>query len=362
MKTIKEVFDKISEKEGHTFVPYEMYSPSSEFFIKDENGNDTKVVTMVVKEEPSIKIDFNSGLSITVAKRHAIRTSGDRLIWAEELLSGDSLENNKTGLEIISCITDVGTILVYDLGVDTETHLYQDAYGFVHHNTYGVEQTCMKLLGPEGKKWKHIKGGKVSPFGLYQHLFQWRDNKVIVFDDTDSVWGHEDTVNMLKSALDTYPTRKISWVSNMTKPVGSWDEKDKEDLNQQLDDIYNGIDTETQIGKDIKLPSEFLFTSRVIFISNLPPNKIDSAIRSRSLFMDINLKREDIVKRIKNILDINPQYSGIPQKERYEIVDALAEGKGDLTFRAIEAAIACRSCKEVKGDWKRLASSYASGS
>ena len=359
---IKQVFDKISENEGHTFIPYDSYFPQTEFFIKDENGNDVKVVSMVMKLEDSIKIDFESGLSITVAKLHAIRKSLGSLVWAKDLVVGDIIENNKTGLETIVSISEAGVIDLYDLGIDTETHLYQDAYGFVHHNTYGVETTCAKILGSEGKKWKHVKGGKISPFGLFSTLFQWRDNKVIVFDDTDSVWGHDDTINMLKSALDTYDIRKITWTSQMTKPVGSWDDNMKKELNAQCDDILNGVDTDNVLGKDIKLPSEFLFTSRVIFVSNLPPNKIDSAIRSRSLFMDINLKRADVINRIKNILDSNPKFAEVPKKERHDIVDALSAGSGEITMRAIEAAIACRSCKEVKGDWKRLASQYAAGS
>jgi len=44
--------------------------------------------------------------------------------------------------------------------------------------------------------------GKSSPFGLYSTLYMNR-NKLIVFDDMDSVFKDTDTVNMLKAALDS---------------------------------------------------------------------------------------------------------------------------------------------------------------
>lgn len=45
--------------------------------------------------------------------------------------------------------------------------------------------------------------------GLYMALFINRD-KLIVFDDCDSVFGNIDSVNILKAALDSYDTRMVS--------------------------------------------------------------------------------------------------------------------------------------------------------
>lgn len=226
--------------------------------------------------------------------------------------------------------------------------------------TYHVETKMKEILGKEGIKWKHFKGGKISPYGIYSTLFEYRDDKVIVFDDSDSVWRDQDMVNMFKAALDTYDQRKLFWSSRMTQPVGGWDDVQREEHNRKCDDILQGVE-EGDLGKDIKLPSEFTFTSRVIFISNLAPNKIDSAIRSRSLFMDIYLKREDVVKRIESILKSAPKYKHIGDKERKDILTSLQEGSGELTMRAVEAAVACKSTEGIKGDWKRLAKMYANG-
>ena len=104
----------------------------------------------------------------------------------------------------------------------------------------------------------------------------------------------------------------------------------------------------------VKLPSEFIFTSRVIFISNLPPNKIDSAIQSRSLFIDVNLTRESVILRIKSILKVI--HLDVSDEEKFAIVDALSENSSTLTMRAVEAAMAIK--KAGINDWERLVSQY----
>ena len=90
------------------------------------------------------------------------------------------------------------------------------------------------------------------------------------------------------------------------------------------------------------------------FISNLPPNKIDSAIQSRSLFIDVNLTRESVILRIKSILKVI--HLDVSDEEKFAIVDALSENSSTLTMRAVEAAMAIK--KAGINDWERLVSQY----
>lgn len=162
--------------------------------------------------------------------------------------------------------------------------------------TYIVTNILKKLLGPEGGEWIQIKG-KTSTLGLYSTLFINRD-KLIVFDDCDSVFSNQDAVNLLKGALDSYDTRTISWISPMTVNV---QKLDKDAKNQFYEELERKLEDDPTSPK-IKYPSQFEFTGKVIFISNLPESKLDSAIKSRSTTIDVTLKQQDVLKRIETIL------------------------------------------------------------
>ena len=61
----------------------------------------------------------------------------------------------------------------------------------------------------------------ITPGGLYCLLHD-HQRQTIVFDDCDSVFANEQSVNLLKAALDSYETRKICWPSmgNKSLPEG----------------------------------------------------------------------------------------------------------------------------------------------
>lgn len=119
--------------------------------------------------------------------------------------------------------------------------------------------------------WVHVKGSSTA-FGLYANLFKYKE-KLIVFDDCDSVFTDKDGVNVLKGALDSSDKRVISWITAQT-------------LNM----------------KKAMVPPKFEFKGRIIFISNLPMMKVDSAIRNRSFVLDVKLRTQDVIKRIQTIL------------------------------------------------------------
>ncbi len=221
--------------------------------------------------------------------------------------------------------------------------------------TFHVEKQMQELLGTnEGPnaKWRHRKGEKLSPFGLYMDLFANRDDMTIVYDDSDSVWKDPDSVNILKSAMDTYKKRTLGWTSKSTTNVEILTDEERAEYYEKL---YTAMKEKPEdVGTKIKLPNKFDFTSRIIFISNLKPEKIDSAIRSRSLFMDIYLTREDVVYRIKSILPfVEP---GISMAIKEKVLESLIESGGELTMRAITAGISVAA--GGFDDWERLVSSY----
>jgi hypothetical protein len=113
-----------------------------------------------------------------------------------------------------------------------------------------------------------VKGYSTAK-GLYRTLYENR-NGIIVFDDCDSILKDPDAVNLLKGALDSYDTRIITW--NSMRP-------------------------------DEELPRSFQFNGGVIFISNRPMNKIDQALRTRSMCVDLTMTLDQKLDRMEVIME-----------------------------------------------------------
>ena len=138
--------------------------------------------------------------------------------------------------------------------------------------THLVKQTLADMGLDESTDFVHFKG-RATPAGLFITLYE-NSDKIIVLDDCDSVFKDDDAVNILKGALDSYDSRKISYITS--KP---------------LKDEFG-----------IEVPRHFEFTGRVIFISNIDQSKLDEAIRSRSFVADIDMTQDQMFTRIEQLM------------------------------------------------------------
>jgi len=146
-----------------------------------------------------------------------------------------------------------------------------------------------------------IKGYSTAR-GLYNALYD-NNGKIIIFDDCDSVLDDRVAVNILKSALDSYDSREISWLAKMAKS-----------------DEY---------------PNKFEFTGRIIFISNKRKSSIDGAILSRSLTVDLTMTPSEKIVRMKHILPhILPDYETKIKEEALNFLD-LNKDKCQLNLRTL---------------------------
>lgn len=215
----------------------------------------------------------------------------------------------------------------------------------------------MQVIEQNGllKNKDYVKlSGKASPIEIYKTLFMFRDGGLVVFDDLDSMWRNEDATNILKAALDSSPVREISWVSTQTINVSRMPDDKKQELFKQIDRQIDGTDEEIDVfpgdedsdedspkkavkkrGADTKIryPSTFDFKGRVIFISNLKPEEMDSAILSRSAKINMELSAEQVLVRIKAIL---PTLGGsdVPLEKKQELLDQLVamHGRKEITM------------------------------
>ena len=174
----------------------------------------------------------------------------------------------------------------------------QGGIGKTYHITDGP-RSLKALLGAEGGKWTYHSGAKAAPFAFYKTLFQERD-KVIVFDEADSLLKNPDIVMMLKPILDTSGKNMAEYMSGTENMVGR---SDKE-IEEYAKDVDAELESGATIGtgkNDVKLPSKFKFSGGMIFISNMRANEIEGAIMSRSIFIDVYLAQQDVLKRIQSI-------------------------------------------------------------
>lgn len=239
--------------------------------------------------------------------------------------------------------------------------------GKTYHITEGP-RSLKALLGPAGDKWEYHSGTKAAPYAFYKTLFQERD-KIIVFDEADSLLKNQDIVMMLKPILDTSGDNMASYMSNTENMVG----KNEKEIRQYCAEIDDMIADGQQIGlgkDDVKLPSKFYFEGAMIFISNMRAKEIEGAIMSRSIFVDVYLAQQDVLKRIKSIatamygaeeteilMEGLGQSSSMPEEEVQYMTPEYARKMKPFTVRSMALAHILKSSGLSR--WAELAQLYA---
>ena len=177
-----------------------------------------------------------------------------------------------------------------------------------------------------GRGYVVVKGYS-TPKGLFRTLYENR-NKIVVFDDTDSILRDSNAVNILKASLDSYDTRIVTW------------------------------NAESSFGGDDDLPRSFEFTGGVIFISNLPKYKIPQAIRSRAMCADVSMTRSEVVERMRVIVESDEFMPDFDHEHKVEALEFVAENANnplinELNLRSLVNVVKARAAKP--DTWKRMA-------
>jgi len=165
-----------------------------------------------------------------------------------------------------------------------------------------------------------IKGFSTAK-GLYRTLFE-NNKSIVVFDDCDAVLKDPIALNLLKGALDSYGKRIISWNADM---------------------------------KDDDLPRSFEFTGRVIFISNMDQDRIDQAIRSRSMMIDLSMTLDQKIDRMEFIAaseEFLPEYDATIKADALALIRKIKSECKEISLRTLIAVSKVRASNK---DWKDLA-------
>ena len=187
--------------------------------------------------------------------------------------------------------------------------------------SHGVEEVLERyeMLETLGGAQKHeVLKGAMSAIGLYCKLYKMADKgKVVVFDDCDSIFNDELSLNILKAALDSKKTRKICWNTDSFKL------------------------------RNEGVPDSFNFEASAIFITNLKFDKVKgklrehlSALESRCHYMDLTIDTDrEKMLRIKQVtadgmLDVYKLTDEV-KLEIMDFIDINKEKLRELSLRTV---------------------------
>jgi hypothetical protein len=214
--------------------------------------------------------------------------------------------------------------------------------------TATVEEMLHTAGKTDGEGYFKITGS-ASPVGIYRILYTHRKD-IVLFDDSDSALGDQESRNLFKAASDTKKVRKISWMKggkNFVDPA-DYDEENEDDT----------------------LPRYFEFTGKIIFISNLPINKLDpdGALRTRGFVMNVDPSNTEIYDYMIKICDKIPLDVDYPlsHAERVEVVELLRSRKvmeKTANLRQMVRGLNVRAGIESQGgtseEWKKFVKQFA---
>jgi hypothetical protein len=210
--------------------------------------------------------------------------------------------------------------------------------GKSHGVSLQMEKASMfdKITGKR-PRFEIVKGA-ISGIGLFATLYKYSDSKnVLVFDDCD-VWEDQDALNILKGALDSGKTRRISW------------------------------NKDSRILREEGIPNTFNFNGSVIFITNKTfdskkASKIQphlDALQSRCHFLDLTVDTErDKMLRIKQVHrdadgGLFSDYD-FTQEQTDEIMHFIWDNHTNLREVSLRMCLKVADLVKISGNWRELA-------
>ncbi len=210
--------------------------------------------------------------------------------------------------------------------------------GKSHGVTTQMEKASMFDVISERKPRFEIVKGAMSGIGLFAKLYKFSDAKnVLVFDDCD-IWEDQDAVNVLKGALDSGKTRRISW------------------------------NKDSRILREDGIPNSFNFNGSIIFITNKTfDNKKASkmqphldALQSRCHFLDLTVDSErDKMLRIKQVHrdadgGLFKDYD-FTQEQTDEIMSFIWDNHNKLREVSLRMCLKVADLVKISANWRELA-------
>lgn len=174
---------------------------------------------------------------------------------------------------------------------------------------------------PNMKAFRVIKGFSTAK-GLFRILFE-NQNNIVVFDDCDSILKDPDALNLLKGALDSFDKRLITW--------------------------------NTSVDND-NLPRFFQFKGGVIFISNMTSDKINQALKSRSMNIDLSMSVDQKLDRMEFIMNSDSFLPDVKSEYKQEALSVIRDFRNDAKELSLRTLITVTKIRNSgNSNWRDLA-------
>jgi ATPase family associated with various cellular activities (AAA) len=208
--------------------------------------------------------------------------------------------------------------------------------------SFEIERALTKHFGKtkEGEKQHFIiVKGYVLTTGLIRTLWEYKDeNCVIVFDDADTIFWDENSMNLLKTVCDTTEDRVVSYLSE--------------------------YEMEDEAGE--KIPKRFAFNGSVIFLTNI---NFDDAIEngtkiaphlmalvSRAHYIDLTMySNDDYMVRIQQVID-DGMLKEMETDKRNEVLGFIHKHKDNLREVSLRMVIKVANIRKMeRSNWQDIA-------
>ena len=204
--------------------------------------------------------------------------------------------------------------------------------------TYTLETALADAEDRGVIRYQSVRGA-CSAIGLYRLLFESSEpGNVLVIDDCDSVFGDLDSLNLLKSALDSSKVRRIHW------------------------------NKESRVLDGEGVPRSFEFKGSVVFITNIDfSNEIAAerkmsphyqALLSRCLYLDLGIHtKQEILVRIGQVV-LGEQFladNELSHPQAEHMMGWLHTNINRVRTLSIRTVLQLASLVKIRRDWEPMA-------
>ena len=274
-------------------------------------------------------------IKIKVDSADAYEDAGNATVTAREETDEETIERMRERFDMLEDMTraakkgDVRAMIVSGPPGVGKSHGVEKVLG--KHDLIADIAGDSKL-----KKYEVVKGA-MSAIGLYVKLYKYADkDNVLVFDDCDSIFSDELSLNILKAALDSKKSRRIHWNTDSFKL------------------------------RNEGVPDSFEFKGSAIFITNIKFDNVKSkkmrdhleALESRCHYIDLTIDTErEKMLRIKQIVGdgMLTEY-GFSEEVCEEIVDFIDINKKRLRELSLRSVLKVADlAKAFPTKWEAMA-------
>lgn len=176
----------------------------------------------------------------------------------------------------------------------------------------GKSYHAKKILRNQNIRPFYEYNGGASAVGLYEALWK-HNNYIVLMDDVDKlITDKYEGAALLKAATDSYDVRTLYWLKNNPKCIKIPDNiTDNDTIAEYIATVANqNPKLKVAYTRGDLFPNKFYFTGSIIFLTNKPLSKIDTAsdgaLTNRGWHSEMLFSLEGALDLIRHSVDLVP--------------------------------------------------------